>query len=71
MANIETLDDILHEFADMLDIYGACKHDCSGDGCEYDHDKKCCRVGFMLEYKERIATAIQNEEKLNQIGLSS
>lgn len=63
----ETLEDILNEFADMLDCYGACKHDGSGDGCEHSKDKLCCRVGFFIEYEDRIRNAITNEEQLNEI----
>jgi len=63
---IETLDDVLDEIANMLDCYGACKHDGSGDGCEHSDNKLCCRVGFMIEYKERIRQAITNEQKIQE-----
>lgn len=66
---IETLEDILHEFADMLDCYGACKHDGSGDGCEFSDNKLCCRVGFMIKFKGRIYRAIEVENALNKEGL--
>ncbi len=33
--NVETLDDVLHDLASLIDVWGACKHDGSGDGCEH------------------------------------
>lgn len=66
---IETLDDILEELANLLDCYGACKHDDSGDGCDLSKYKLCCRVGFMIDYKNRIERAIEVENALNKAGL--
>lgn len=65
--NIEILDDIVNELADMLGIYGACKST-NPDGCE-DGNMRCCRVGFDIELKDRIYAAIENEKKLAQAGL--
>jgi len=67
--NIETIDDILNELADKLYVYGCCKAATKAvDVCE-EKDPCCCRVGFMIEYRERINKAIENEEKLNLAGL--
>lgn len=69
MANIETLEDILNELADRLDVYGCCKPASEGaDSCE-ESSNFCCRVGFMMAYKDRIYKAIENERKLEKIGL--
>lgn len=65
--NIEDVDDIINELADMLGIYGACKSE-SDDGCD-DDSPHCCRVGFAMIMKERIYKAVSNEEKLLKSGL--
>ena len=65
--NIETIDDIVEDIANKLGVYGACKSN-SSDGCDNDDDF-CCRVGFAMILKERIYTAIENENKLKQAEL--
>lgn len=68
--NIETIDDILNELADKLYVYGCCKAAANGkDECN-EKDSCCCRVGFMMEYKDRIKKAFENEKKLEAAGLS-
>lgn len=77
--NIETTDDLLNQFADWIGVYGACKH-CDEtktvDGEEVrvnecsEKSPLCCRVGFMIEMKERMLKAVENDNKLNQVGLN-
>lgn len=68
--NIETTDDLCNHLADLLGIYGCCKSEVENDGkCKYDAKLTCCRVGFMMEIKERMAAAVENDKKLQTIGL--
>jgi hypothetical protein len=64
---IETLEDVLNELADKFMVYGACKSE-DDDGCE-NENTICCRVGFMMVYEEKIRQAIENEKKLELVGL--
>lgn len=67
--NIETIDDILDELADKMGVYGCCKAASEGkDECE-DKNPCCCRVGFMMEYGNRISNAFVNEQKLELAGI--
>ena len=80
---IETPEDLANQIADWLGIYGACKHgqcqadEClakrdehclRGDGCSED-SLFCCRVGFMIDFPDRIRDAVENENKLKIINL--
>lgn len=61
---IETLDDVLNELADKIGVYGCCKPASEGKEECNETNSCCCRVGFMMEYKERIHSAIENEKRL-------
>lgn len=66
---VEVLEDVLEELADKLDAYGTCA-DKEVTDCKYaKNSSTCCRVRFMIEYEKRIREAIDNENKLNQVGL--
>ena len=65
--NIETIDDIVTNLADLLGVYGCCKSD--GDDDTVCNSTTCCRIGFEMTIKERIYAAIQNEEKLKTLNL--
>lgn len=59
------LDDVLNELADKLGIYGTCPND---NGC--DSNEKCiCRNGFMIEFEDKIRTAIENEKRLDELKI--
>lgn len=69
---IETTDDLCNQLADWIGVYGACKSECA-DGCENDNPL-CCRVGFMINIKDRMVEAVKNDEKIEQFltnGLKS
>lgn len=66
---IETLDEIINELADKMGIYGCCKKAEENEDCE-EKNSFCCRVAFTWVYEDRIRKAIENEEKLKQIGLN-
>lgn len=70
--NIETTEDLCNQIADWIGVYGSCK------GAEDNLEKEngctnqnplCCRTGFMMEMKQRMIDAVDNERKLEQIGL--
>lgn len=65
---IETLDDVLNELADKLGVYGCCKNYLDGEGNETgecnEKDPCCCRIGFMIEYENRIKEAVRIEKQL-------
>lgn len=67
---IEILEDILEELADKLGVYGCCKPAENEEDCN-SQNGFCCRTGFMMNYEDRIRTALDNEEKLNKIGLTN
>ena len=66
---VETVEDLTHEIANWLGIYGSCKS--TGDeGCEFDESKPfCCRVGFMENIENRMRNAVENDKRLEQAGL--
>lgn len=68
--NIETTEDLAVKIADWLGIYGGCKSD--GDtGCTYDKEKPfCCRSGFVTAMKERMTEAVENDKKLQSLGIN-
>ncbi len=70
--NIETTEDLAEKLADWLGIYGGCKNETSDDdNCKFDKSKPfCCRQGFVMEMKERMVEAVDNERKLEGLGLS-
>jgi len=68
--NIETTDDLLNHFADLIGCYGACKS-CDDIGHEVDctnESTTCCRVGFMIEYKDRMIQAVENDKIIGLIS---
>lgn len=67
--NIETTEDLCHQIANWIGVYGACKADECADSCE-NENPLCCRVGFMIEMKERMINAVENDKKLDAIGQS-
>jgi len=66
---IETTEDLCNQIADWIGVYGACKADECSDGCE-NKNPLCCRVGFMIEMKERMARAVENDRML-ELNLNS
>jgi len=67
---IETTEDLCNQLADWIGVYGACKADECDDGC-YDENPCCCRVGFMLEIRQRMIDAVENDKKLESVNLRS
>jgi len=65
---IETTEDLCNQIADWIGVYGCCKA-ASGhvmDNCE-NKNPLCCRVGFMIEMKERMINAVENDKKIDSI----
>jgi len=61
----ETLDDIVEELADKLNIYNACPWDHMYHLEEPDCERNCvCRVGFTSGLKQRILVATQTARGL-------
>ena len=58
MVELETVDELAEELADMLGIYG--------DWPEFgDHPDDCkCRVCFVIRMEDRIRDSVENEEFL-------
>lgn len=70
IMQIETVENLAEQMADWIGIYGGCKGD-GDEGCEYDKCKPfCCRQGFVGAMGERIREAVENEKKLESVGLS-
>ena len=69
--HIETTEDLAHEIANWIGIYGGCKNrDSDDDNCTYNKNKPfCCRQGFLEAMKERMAEAVDNERKLEDLIL--
>lgn len=65
--NIETTDDLCNQVADWIGVYGCCKSE-DERGCE-NENPLCCRTGFMMAFKERMIEAVENDKKLESIGL--
>lgn len=57
---IETLDDIVENIADKLNVYGADRYHCVG--C-------VCRVCFTADLKQRIQRAVRIQEVLEKAGM--
>lgn len=68
--NIETVEDLCENLADLIGVYGCCKAAVNGDDCE-NENVCCCRTGFMMVIPDRIRAAVENEKKLEQSGLKS
>lgn len=67
---IETVADLADRIADWIGVYGACKDEGNGDGCEFSEKKvACCRVGFTMHLEERIRQAVENDKKIEQFFL--
>lgn len=62
MPHVETVEDLANTVADWIGCYGACKST-NPDGCEAK-ELNCCRVGFMMEFPDRIRKAVENEKLL-------
>lgn len=56
MPYIETLDDIVEEFADLLGVYNAHGKDCT--------EHRPCRVCWAAAIHERLVQALRNENQL-------
>lgn len=58
MVELETVDELVEELADMLGIYGT--------GPKFDeHPDDCtCRICFVTQMKERIKNAVKNDKFL-------
>lgn len=61
--NIETVDELCEHLADLIGVYGCCRHAESNEDCK-EKMITCCRVGFMIEMPDRIRQAVINDEKL-------
>lgn len=67
---IETVDDLCEYLADLVGVYGGCKHAANGkDECN-EKLITCCRIGFVTEIKERIWKAVENEKLLSAMDES-
>lgn len=67
--NIETTDELSEQLADWFGIYGGCKSD-GESGCKFDEKNPfCCRQGFVDEMKERMIKAVDNDKKIEALGL--
>ena len=75
---IETVDELCEHLADLIGVYGACKHSDETkivDGeevrineCNEECDT-CCRVGFMMVMPDRIRQAVENDKRLEAVNL--
>lgn len=66
---IETLDDILDELANKIGVYES-QYSEEDRNDVHGHPPDCiCRVCFLIEYKERIETAIRIENALTKTFL--
>lgn len=63
--NIETVDDLANQVADWLGVYGCCKAAEKGEDC-HDTNPFCCRIGFMIEFPDRIRKAVENDKKIDE-----
>ncbi len=63
---LETIEELTHQIADWIGVYGACKADECGNGCE-NENPLCCRVGFMMHMKDRMNQAVQNEKAIEEL----
>lgn len=68
--NIETVEDLANEVANWIGCYGACKANERGQEDCHDENPFCCRVGFMMEFPDRIRAAVENDKKLEQVFLT-
>lgn len=66
---IETVDELVEELANWLDIYGVCKHtdyDPTENKCTFEEKRPfCCRAGFQSVMGDRIRNAVKNDEWLD------
>ncbi len=74
---IETVETLAEQLADWFGIYGGCKNInadsnyASDNNCTYDKSNPfCCRQGFVSAISERMREAVENEKKLESVGLS-
>lgn len=64
---IETTEDLCNQLADWIGVYGACKaSNSNGDEPKecLNENPLCCRTGFMMVMKERMAKAVENDKLL-------
>lgn len=66
--NIETVDELCEQLADLIGVYGCCKAAVKDADCE-NENPCCCRTGFMMVMPDRIREAVANEQKLKEAGL--
>ncbi len=68
---IETVSDLANQVGDWVGVYGCCKAAEKGlDHCEESEKNTfCCRIGFTMEFEERIRKAVENEKQLEQINI--
>lgn len=66
---IETVEEIVDQVADWLNIYGACPTEHAGncDACPKKENIFCSRIGFITEFRDRLDKAYENEKKLEQL----
>jgi hypothetical protein len=67
---IETVNDFCEHLADLVGVYGGCKHAEKGDGDCPEKLITCCRIGFVTEISERIWKAVENEKMLSAMDQS-
>lgn len=65
---IETVEDLANQVADWCGVYGTCKAAQRGEDCNAA-SIMCCRVGFMMEFENRLRRAVENEQQLATIQL--
>ncbi len=65
---IETVEDLCNELANLIGCYGTCKAAAKGEDCE-ETSPVCCRMGFMMVMPDRIREAVDNERKLESLNL--
>ncbi len=61
--SLETTDELCEQIADWIGVYGCCKstQNMIINKCEFDSNPLCCRLGFIMELKDRIKNAAEND----------
>lgn len=64
---IQTVDRLCEEIADMVGVYGCCKSEPENNiQCEFgDKNIFCCRTGFVMELREKMIKAVEFDESVN------
>lgn len=63
---LETTEELCHQIADWIGVYGGCKANECENGCE-NMNPLCCRQGFMMQMQERMKQAVKNEEAIDAL----